>query len=814
MKVKNSILTIAFVFLIIICFIFSQITIFIGNSKTTLLPLLGFFLVAFTLFLFFYMSEKKKLSNEIELKVPSEKVIKSIFFIALLLFFFFPPTKEIKMLDLWEHINILNIILSLISLLILSYLPGACLYNIISSKISLFKEDLLSRKIVNITIYPLISFGFLGTITLVLDQFNLGFHLIRLFILIIIALLFTIDFVLTYLREKEISFKSHITTLKLKHTELIIFFLAFSISIITIGIQCNLKYTVSGDPWDSIKFAKFIGDLDLNPLIWAYPNFWGYISFGLSSLSCLPLINMNTLLAPFSYLFITGSYIFFRVILRNFKREYAILSTSLLSIFSGFFSIEFSSLIFIGEYFFIYKSYGYILFSISFAFFIHFINSKNKDHKNRISKRTIFNLLFIAVLIVWGFITYIYPLIFFIILAFIYIYCGNKNRSKDFKFLYWLLILIFFIIFLYDLIMNFYLSDIIFKRFLTFFYFLEGIFNYIPPILLIYGGYILIITIIFCFSTYFSTKKVKEKNRDKIYTYFYIILISFFIIFLIIELVFLFNDIFLSKIDSSNYSVLLHYLEYFYENIGYIGIIGFLLSYICLKKDKSLFIKLITIILITLFIAFIYFDLKFIFEFPIKPIDLPANYNKMYYWFRRTYYYSIPSLCIFASIGIIEIHKKIRAWEIFEKFKTIKILSKNIFLLSLIIFSFSGVIKTALDHGNAKFRYSDAQINTLAWCSENLPVEANILVYDNFFMWAGMDSVGFFNPSNFQWIYYGNDIDYLKSHDIKFLILNLQLRYFFPDQILYVNNTLIPQFYNKTLYNSGDLSVYYAPYFD
>ena len=76
-----------------------------------------------------------------------------------------------------------------------------------------------------------------------------------------------------------------------------ILILTFGIILISLGNHLKTLYVSPGDTWVGISPAIYIDHSNLSPLNdlnygYGYPLFWGYISYGLSTLSGLPFINI------------------------------------------------------------------------------------------------------------------------------------------------------------------------------------------------------------------------------------------------------------------------------------------------------------------------------------------------------------------------------------------------------------------------------------------------------------------------------------------------------------------------------------------
>ncbi|MFX1350563.1 MAG: hypothetical protein ACFE92_17970, partial [Promethearchaeota archaeon] len=222
-------------------------------------------------------------------------------------------------------------------------------------------------------------------------------------------------------------------------------------------------------------------------------------------------------------------------------------------------------------------------------------------------------------------------------------------------------------------------------------------------------------------------------------------------------------------------------------------------------------------------LAFVLIFIENITIFPFSPEKLSeASLFMMDYWFKRIWIYSIPALCILASIGFIELLIKFKNTRIYLKYNFLQPIPKNIISLSLIMFSFSGIIFSGILYGNANFRYSKPAITTLNWITENIPIRSGVLVGDNFFMGVGVSSITFVRQYFFYDIFEEDfnetqcieQIEYLKNNTIQYALISQFFISYYLNKSDFVNNILLPEFYNITLFDHEGLSVHYAPYFD
>ncbi|MFX1317305.1 MAG: hypothetical protein ACFE9T_15690, partial [Promethearchaeota archaeon] len=649
-----------------------------------------------------------------------------------------PAISSHELITLWSELSFFNYFRAFVYILGYSYVPGSLIYRIIFKNDPIPEIFNINPFIIKITLYPLISFGFIGISVLILDQINLDGQLIGTLLLIIVISLFLIEIILEKKRSSSINIK--FTEIAISKYTSIILLLAFGIATISIGFQINWEYLISGDPWDVIKYATYVGNVEKNPLdISNYPNFWGYVTFGLGISSGMPFINLNTLLAPFSYLFITSIYLLMKALLYQHKTKYVIFSTILISIFSGILLNPLvSPLIFVSIYYYIYKSFSYFLLFVSMAIFIILLkNSTIEDYWQNLKKVRLFmSIGLIGFFLVVSFMTYIYPLFFGVLFLFIYCLFSSKNRMyTNMKYYCYLLIFIFVFFLIFDVIMNFYLSNILISRFLGFFNygFLITVLTDIPAPILIYSLYSIFLSIIlmitFSFSRKFRAKKIKKRIKNLTIKKSFKLFLIVFIILGTIEFSFILLEVIFVNLNFSNNSFFFLFLDKIFLNLGVIGVFGICLSYYCWKSNKRLFLTLTFWIIISFTLAFIKHFIEFFETFPLSPESISEqDVLIMDYWFDRLWFYSIPSLCIFASIGLFKIFKKVREFKIFNKIRISPTISKNIIALTLFFSSFSGIVITGFVYGNSNFRYTDTQIETLSWISENIPIHSGVVV--------------------------------------------------------------------------------------
>jgi len=255
---------------------------------------------------------------------------------------FFPPITFSKIIIDWNQIGFLNYFRAIIFLVGCAFLPGACIFKIISPNSTLHERFRIEPFFLKITIYPLLSFSFLGVSTLILETTGLIRVIIGDFYTSVMFLMIIILFILNLLIQKHRgnnNFSLSLKEIKISRSTLLILFFALGIVIVALGVHLFAKYLLPFDSWRGISYAYLINHPDTTPTdkFYTYAIYWGYNSFGLSALSGIPAININVMLFPFLYLFATSTFLLMKALLFEFKECYAVLSTILAVTFSGLF---------------------------------------------------------------------------------------------------------------------------------------------------------------------------------------------------------------------------------------------------------------------------------------------------------------------------------------------------------------------------------------------------------------------------------------------------------------------------------------------
>lgn len=764
------------------------------NYEIPIVLLIGFAVIIIEFFLFYHKRYNRIGGEVFKFKIFSENSFKFFIVIMMSITFFIPPADSFKTIIDWDQIEIANYFRAIIFLIGGGFLPGACLYNLFFSNNSLPKRLKIEPFFLKMTIYPILSFTFLGFFTLLIDKSGLEREYFSIVLFLAFILLFFSDLVKQKYKEKKILILKK-TEISITKNTVIILIIAVGIIIISLGMQLSLQYLKVGDSWSGISSAKYVGT-ETSPIDkhYTYAIYWGYISFALSVLSGIPYININVLLCFFTFLSVFSIYLFMKSILRSFHNKYSVLSTIFVLTFSAFFyffnenigviNFEWKSIPLMTYNLilqFTYKTFSFIVFIFAMTIFINICNNISNTNKSfrylyKSGKFKIFALC--AFFLIQSYILYYYSLIVAIPLLLLYsiFSYNNKQSLRYFLFLMYILF-IFFIIF--DIMMNFLLTNIplsFASTFLgsTFYLTWRGIefASFIGIIVWsVIGGILFLSTMIYYLYNKFAPQKRKtqqkttQNKRSKPLILFYI----FFTFILICTIVILLSDI-LFFIINLNYvretSFLNFYIKEVILKIGFVGISGLYLSYFCYKKNRKLFhfltswfIFFIVIASLPIFIMWAQF-----LDFQRIPTDV---YSNMMYLFNRLWFYSIFPLSILSSIGLLNLKYKIKKKRL-TKFKKIKnnsetkfekiklklklkikpriaqkikpifkkkrnlVLSKKIPAYIIIFFSFTNLIIVGMWGANID-NIDDSEANVIGWVSENIPANSNILVDSNGF---------------------------------------------------------------------------------
>lgn len=878
---RNSLITTFIVIFIVLYFIFITTIYTIPNDfqgQNSFIMYFGFVVVIIGFFLFFFIKLKDSNKSFLKVKFLSENFIKIILLILMSLCLFIRPITFSTTVIAWKEVTFLNLFRSIVYLFGLGFLPGAFLFNLIFPDITLFKRFKVEPFVIKIAFYPLLSFLMLGVCVLIID--NIGFvggEFYVFFIYIFILNLGFLDFIIQFFRSKENHkqdlFSKRNTSINISRSTFIILIISIGVILISLGILDAIKYLISGDSWTGIKPAIYIAKPLIKPIDYGkefrYPIFWGYISYGFSVLSGIPLVNINALLAVFCYLHIIISYLFMKAILYNFKPKYIIFSTILLSIFSGLFFISpfeeeqaivssiflnIGALNYIGQLSFIYKSFSLYLLYFALALFIIATKTNGENHLLHRKSSEKYKLIIISALfLIISYIIYMLPLIIGLLFIFTYVLFMD-NKIQNLKIFYVFIISLFLIFITFDFmtegLVNYLFSDK-FSDFLIWMLIIrvddEGEKFVLPDLaymfiisIILFVSLILFLDILYkkFFAKRRSSSKISKqqplpiinkKNKKLIIKNF--VIKTFFVFFLSLFTVSLFFQFFNLFFKSFIYKFIYVeknywyyfislYFEQIFLNFGAIGILGIYLSYFCYKKNRRLFY----ILIVWLFFTLIYSSINFFNGFLLNKLILTPpqeiEYDQLKYmlfWYSRNWFFIVPVLCIFSAIGIIKLMKLVNNKIFnFNSHKCMKICLKSFLISNIIIFGYTSVITSAIywgrDEGEATVR--DCQVQVIGWISNNLPKGITILIEKDHNIINGMEEMTFLDYYHTREIIWANrdyqfNLGWIKRKSITYAVLyNGTHPEVHPTVSDFLDNFLTKEYLSEVAYQYENLIVY------
>ena len=728
---------------IIICFLllyflYLNLAYIMPNEfEISIVILLGLAIIIIVVFYFFIKFDSPN-NNIIQIKILNENAIKIILIVLMSITIFIPAVSFSDVIISWDHIHPLNYVRCVVFLIGALFIPGACIFNLIPPESTIHERLNVESFFVKLTIYPIISLTYLGSLTLILDF--LDFTRFSIFLFLFSSILFL--FVLDQIRNAN-KLKIKTTEITISRYTFLILIMGIGLIIVGFGVILSSSYLLPGDRWRPISSSLLVGVPDISPFtsFVAYPRYWGIIIFSLSVLCGIPYINTNVLLFLFLYLSFTSIYLFTKALLNNKNSKFCFLS-------SIFIAILFHPTELI--YQFSFHSFAFYSFFLSLTFFFIVIKSDDLKNSAYLKRGNIVMLALSSIFLVQSLITYYIPGLIGLITIFLYcIFSENiKHYLRDLLIFYGFFIIFFSIIdfmsyfcFSYDCIM--FLSNFsgiplsfsqISPRALR--YFLGALIFY--PILF---SSLILLLIVYKFSRHFSIiiKKVKLKINTILEKRFFVYLLFFFIlIFISLSLCLLIaNDLtFLAKFLVIGWALnreeyfFIYYLSLLFCTMGFIGILGIYLSYFCFKENKKLFFFLFSWTVLLICVASSVLFLKWI-QYPTSLVsEIPSDdYTIMIYWYSRTWSYSIIPLSIFASIGLIKLIQEVksrgwfkvksRGWFQAKTYNDIKSLT-SLSLISLLIFlSFSNPITLVMYWDNF-YSVSDEEAQIIGWTTKNV----------------------------------------------------------------------------------------------
>ena len=793
MKKNASLYKKAYIYIFAIIFIFLYMNFLIDfyiipqDFSIPIVLLIGFgVFIGGIIYFFINLSKFEGNSPILKIKILNENSIKLILLFLMIIAFFIPPISFSETIIDWNNISILNYVRAIIFLIGCSYLPGACIFNIFFDKSEIHKLFKIEPFLFKLNIYPLLSFTFFGTITLILDISGVNVQYFVYILFIAINTIFFLEFIIKKFRKEYYELK--ISEIKLSKYTIFILFVSGCIVLIAFGFQLYMKYLIPGDAWRGLNYASYVGDdIGISERFYNYSMFWGYIIFSFSKLCGIPYINTNALLFLLLYLFVTSTYLLMKSILDDVREIYAVISTLFVLIFSGLFYIYSENLgwtptywvIYDGFFSLRYKSFSYFLLLNSLSIFI--ITIKKCDNISKIKNTFNGKIYKLIILSAWllghSYFIYFLPIIPGITILIIYCFFSNNKQKSFHLFSIFYLFLILFII-IFDIISFFYFSWVS-TTYLFYFLLIPSnkidllIFNAILFYIVLGGCFLLIKIIELKFNLLFNKNKMREIFKYVIVQK--IIFISFFTIFTILLMIEI-KNIFINDLNPNleNYplenlkvenSLFNFYLNILFWNLGIIGILGIYLSHICFKENRRLFYFLITWVLLFLILASIFIFRTGLNNPLIKVGDIDdKEFLYLQYCFWRIWFYSIFPLSIFCSIGLIKLNDYLKNQKYYSRIYKITGEIHNFFIISaLIYFSLSTTIIAGIDLCNVTWKIEDDNAQIIGWVSENIPEDSEILT-DDWELYYFLKDITFSNAYNilFETVEALDSVDYPK----------------------------------------------------
>ncbi len=690
------------------------------------------------LYFFFFILKERDLSKSYQIKFVSEDLFKITLIILMVITYFIPPISFSDVIVDWGEVGFLNYIRSITLLLGCLYIPGSSLYNLFLSKIDIPSKLNVEPFLIKITFYPLLSLSLIGTSTLIFEKLGLQRDYFTYPLFSIILILYFIEYFLRKRSSVSTKFKK-ILNLNISKSTIVVLFLCLSVIIIGLGFFIVAPYGLREDPHRGIMYAQLVGLKD-TPSYGVYCIFWGYISFGLSELSGLPAINVNAILFPLLYLFISSLYIFYKALMnKNIHTRTAIFALLLFVTFSEFSNFIDSeteliniTYLFIDTLFMLtFKGIAFFSFSVSITLFtLLFKTQEERDSKfnpkqiDSIHSKNERNAEIILIFagswfLIQSFLLYIFPVLIAFIFMIIYSIFSSK-KEKNFNFTSYSVVSFILIFTLFDILSNFFYSNTIQGILATFFGNLYP-FTYSDNIKTIFFySFLLILVIIWLGTSKLYVKiskhlfRVSEKKRD--YRFIIIVLMIIFIGFFILEIIL---NLMFTKRRLYLFTYSLHLI---FVNLGFLGIMVFLFMPLIFKHEEKLFSILFSWFIIIFLISSVLL-VKWIVR-PYPYLTMFSDFFIIEYWFSRYSFYSIIPLSILGAILIVNLQKiKFRI----KMSKKVKNIFQYLIISTLIIFLVSNNIQSAIDKYNTK-QLNDNEAKMIGWISDNIPFKESILV--------------------------------------------------------------------------------------
>jgi len=209
LKIRDSLVILTFVSIFIILYFSFLITCYAipEGIEIPFIPLIGFALIIIGFFYFFIelIHERKKIYT-FKYRGLTENSFKFLLVILMIFTFIIDPITFSDIVIDWNQISFLNYFRAAIFLIGGTFIPGSCIFNILFPTSSLQKRFKIEPFFFKLTFYPIISFTFLGSLTLLLDQIGLIRQTFPFILLLIILFVLIIDLSFQKYRRKKLLF--------------------------------------------------------------------------------------------------------------------------------------------------------------------------------------------------------------------------------------------------------------------------------------------------------------------------------------------------------------------------------------------------------------------------------------------------------------------------------------------------------------------------------------------------------------------------------------------------------------------------------
>jgi len=719
------------------------------EPKLPLFPLIGYLIIILCFFYIFIFNQDISLNVSIFNEYTTKLFLISLMMLSL----FIAPIEFSNTIIIWDEIGLMNYIRGIIFIIGIPYVLGGSLFNLFLKNVEFHKLFDIESFFIKLIIYPILSFLTLGISVLILDFFGFKNALIDIILLMIIVLFFFLDIIINKKNFSK-SLKNPIINIKISKATFLILILSIGVIIINIGMQFATQYLIEGDAWRSTQYAYFIGNPYYNTFQVEehYGRYWGFISYGLSSLSGLPYLNINVFFLLFSYLWVFSIFLFAKTILNKNKPTIALISTVLIVSFSGLFfplyeDFPVSSLITHTIIMFDYKGFSNVLLIFSMSIFIKISRNFNKENTQSSSKtkrNENILIIIIALLLIQSVMIYFLPIVPAILFMIAYCFI-SKEKVNNFKIFLKIYFVFYLFFILFDLLSYFFLSRFSMNR-IFFMSNIGFVYQFRSNTFITY--LILIFPLIFIKLIQLIYQKIKWKKLDnfivdhkptkKVFKIIKFLIIGIFLFLVVIEIFIL--------VEIVSYEQLyIYYIHLIFEGIGFIGIISFVTGYLCYRFNKNLFYILIIWIILTILLAssLIFLNLIQNPQVTLTELSIPnpfgSTFKRIYYWYERMWQYSIIPISIIGAISLYKLKKylernfytkKIEQIKIFKSYSPQIFYKKYLILSLIIVLSMSNLILKNTHGYNFYYKNPIIQdeVQMIGWISKNLPPGSDILL--------------------------------------------------------------------------------------